>query len=233
MERLVLEILPKSDYEGYKFKGITKKFYGSYPYKVKLANSNINIGSDNRPLYDWFTYGTKQQGEDDEQRLHRLWNVKFVNAYTRHVYFREKNLLDMFMSSFSSIVEEVQGPVSQEHIDVIEKISNTRRDEKELLVIRDRLYYQKYNARITFNPPPRDRSTGWRSWSYSELNKHYTKLQDYVEDILGESNVHKNYNNVYLMRDDYKEVAMYMKLKYPNSIRDITEVIVIENLNNR
>jgi hypothetical protein len=65
------------------------------------------------------------------------------------------------------------------------------------------------------------------------MQQWYRDLQNYVADIVGEENCVLNYNNVYLNADDTKDVAMYMKLKYPNAIRNITKIIVIENLNNR
>ena len=69
--------------------------------------------------------------------------------------------------------------------------------------------------------------------TYAKRFAYLTKLQNFVEDIVGADNCVKNYFNVYLRKEDVEEVAMYMKLKYPDSIQNVTEVIVIENLNNR
>lgn len=232
MEKLPLETLQKSDYPNIDFKGSLKQFYSMYNYKVKLSNNNIDPNSDNRPLYSWFGYSTSLDGESSDERLDRVWKTKFVNSFTRHAYFVEKAHLDKFVKEFKDIIIEVQGPISEDHVQALETVGKQGRNDFEKKVIRDRLYYQKFDSKITFV----SLQTDWRNFSkytWQDIQQHYEKLQNYVEDILGENNVQKSYNNVYLRKEDLKEVAMYMKLKYPDAIKDITEVIVIENLNNR
>lgn len=239
MGRLPLDTIQKTDYPNIEVKGNIKKFYGTYNYKVKLSNSNIDTSGDNRPLYSWFRYySTPGEEQSNEERLDRCWKTKFVNAWTRHAYFEEKKHFDQFMEEFEDIVVEVQGPISQEHVDALEEVNNQRRTTVEQKVIRDRLYYQKFDAKLSFKNLSRQSFPHFNSRSFNNSYwaacvQHMEKLQNYVEDILGPENIHKSYNNVYLRKEDIKEVAMYMKLKYPDVIKNITEVIVIENLNNR
>ena len=217
-----------------------------YPYKARLKSNSVEFSDDNRSLYKWFSYhGDNAPGESDDEKLERVWNTKFVNSFTRHAYFTKKKYLTMFLKDNGDMVDQVMGPISKEHITALQTVASIDKFAYEQKVIRDRLYYTDYNAKITFNPythsdPVPNYNAGRLSrysWSnprdYLKRQKYIIKLQNFVEDIVGEEKCVKNYCNVYLDKADVKEVAMYMKLKYPHAIKNVTEVIVIENLNNR
>jgi len=237
-----LEILRKSDVKGIELKGSLKEWYSQYPYKARLKSNSVEFSDDNRSLYKWFSYhGDNLAGESDDEKLERIWNCKFVNSFTRHAYFSKKKYLTMFLDDNADMVDQVMGPISKEHITALQTVAGISKFDYEQKVIRDRLYYTDYNAKITFHPythtdPVTGRLARY-SWSnprdYIKRQQYVTKLQNFVEDIVGEENCVKNYCNVYLDKTDIKEVAMYMKLKFPDAIRNVTEVIVIENLNNR
>lgn len=230
--------LRKSEVGDAEFKGVTKLFYGEYPYKVKLKANNVDIDNeDNRELYNWFSYhGEPLKGEPDDERLQRIWNCRFVNSFTRHAYFTKKEYLLLFMKKFADRVVEVQGPVSKKHIKALEEVSQIRKSNYEQKAIRDRNYYVDYDAKLTFNPythTPNRTSFYSTPTDYVKQIQYISKLQNFCADIVGPDNCVRNYWNVYLKKQDIKEVAMYMKLKYPDAIKHVTEVIVIENLNNR
>lgn len=241
-----MEILRKSDVKGIELKGSLKEWYSMYPYKARLKSNSVEFSDDNRSLYKWFSYhGDNAPGESDDEKLERVWNTKFVNSFTRHAYFTKKKYLTMFLKDNGDMVDQVMGPISKEHITALQTVASIDKFAYEQKVIRDRLYYTDYNAKITFNPythsdPVPNYNAGRLSrysWSnprdYLKRQKYIIKLQNFVEDIVGEEKCVKNYCNVYLDKADVKEVAMYMKLKYPHAIKNVTEVIVIENLNNR
>ena len=238
-----MKILKKSELGDIELKGTTKLYYSQFPYKVRLNSNSVEFSEDNRSLYKWFAYhGDCLEGETDDQKLERVWRCKFVNSFTRHAYFEKKEYLMAFLKDFGDIVNQVIGPISKKHITALEEISKSR-DTYNLKVIRDRNYYTEYDCKIKFNPykwrEPYSGHFGIRSQvgalaeTYAKRFAYLTKLQNFVEDIVGADNCVKNYFNVYLRKEDVEEVAMYMKLKYPDSIQNVTEVIVIENLNNR
>ena len=242
MRSWTLEILRKSDVKGIELKGSLKEWYSMFPYKARLKSKSVEFSDDNRSLYKWFSYhGDNAPGESDDEKLERVWNTKFVNSFTRHAYFTKKKYLTMFLKDNGDMVDQVMGPISKEHITALQTVASIDKFDYEQKVIRDRLYYTDYNAKITFNPythsDPVTGRFGRYAWSnprdYLKRQKYIIKLQNFVEDIVGEENCIKNYCNVYLDKADVKEVAMYMKLKYPHAIKNVTEVIVIENLNNR
>jgi len=231
-----LQILNPSDYKN-EIKGSIKCFYGKYPYKARLKSNNVALGLVNLEIYEWFRYKPGVEIHTDE--LKRVMGCKFVNSFTRHAYFTEKSYLDEFVNLFEDSIDEIQGPINKDHADALQKVNSQTYNSFEMLAIRDRLYYKNFDARITFNYKPRPRAKGSMYAyprvldSYREMQQWFRDLQNYVADIVGEENCVLNYNNVYLNADDTKDVAMYMKLKYPDAIRNITKIIVIENLNNR
>ena len=232
-----MQILNPSDYKT-EVKGAVKFFYGKYPYKARLKSNNVAIELVNLAIYEWFRY---RQGEEDHtEEMKRVLGCKFVNSFTRHAYFTEKSYLDEFVNLFEHVIDEIQGPVSKDHVDALQKINTQKYNDYEIFTIRDRLYYKEFDARITFNYKPFETTRVGSMYafprvydSYREVKKWYSDLQNYVADIVGEENCVLNYNNVYLNSEETKDVAMYMKLKYPNAIKNITKIIVIENLNNR
>lgn len=260
--RLVLQILKRKDYKDKKIKGIIKEFWGTYPYKVSLEGNNVEITDTllqtYKPIwgkmYQWFQYPDAQAELGSDDGIRRVWNTKFVNSFTRHAYFVEKRDLDNFYSKFSDFILEIQGPISKKHINALDLVRNQSRSDMKQKVIRDRLYYSKFDSRLEFRPT----TTAFRSVygmpgvpygnkgyqrhstilrNYQLDNENYFKLiaelQTFVKNIVGEDNCHLAYNNVYLDKNTIEEVAMYMKLKYAEVKTSITEIIVIKEIGNR
>lgn len=248
-----MQILKRKDYKGKKVKGITKEFWGTYPYKVSLAGNNVELTIDNlehyKPIwgkmYQWFQYPDAQAELGSDDGIRRVWNTKFVNSFTRHAYFVEKRDLDNFYNKFSDFVVEVQGPISKKHIDALALVKNQKHSDIKQKVIRDRLYYSKFDSKLEFRPPrnnfssvygmPGNTGYGRRSYKF-DIEQYYKvleELQTFVKDIVGQDNCHLAYNNVYLDKDTIEEVAMYMKLKYADVKTNITEIIVIKEIGNR
>lgn len=252
--RLVLQILKRKDYKDKVVKGITKKFWGNYPYKVSLAGNNVEITNQNlqtyKPIwgkmYQWFQYPDAQAELGSDEGIRRVWNTKFVNSFTRHAYFVEKKDLDNFYSKFSDNIVELQGPISKKHIDALELVSEKDRSGMKDLVIRDRLYYSKFDSKLEFLPKkvmyasaygmPAGGNTGYRrnyQFDNDRYNELMAELQTFVKNIVGEDDCYLAYNNVYLDKNTIEEVAMYMKLKYADVKTYITEIIVIKEIGNR
>lgn len=252
--RLVLQILKRKDYNDKKVKGIIKEFWGTYPYKVSLAGNNVELTDANlktyKPIwgkmYQWFQYPDAQAELGSDEGIRRVWNTKFVNSFTRHAYFVEKRDLDDFYSKFDDFVVEVQGPISKKHIEALDLVRNQSRTDMKQKVIRDRLYYSKFDSKLEFLPKtimyasaygmPGGGNTGYRrnyQFDNERYNKLMTELQTFVMNIVGEDNCHLAYNNVYLDKNTIEEVAMYMKLKYADVKTSITEIIVIKEIGNR
>jgi hypothetical protein len=256
--RLVLQILKRKDYKDKKIKGITKEFWGTYPYKVSLEGNNVEITDQTlqtyKPIwgkmYQWFQYPDAQAELGSDDGIRRVWNTKFVNSFTRHAYFVEKRDLDNFYSKFSDYIIEIQGPISKKHVNALDLVRNQSRSDIKQKVIRDRLYYSKFDSKLEFLPkkvmyasaygmpgvPYGNTGYGYRR-NYQFDNEQYqklmTELQTFVKDIVGQDNCHLAYNNVYLDKDTIEEVAMYMKLKYADVKTNITEIIVIKEIGNR
>ena len=248
--RLVLQILKRKDYKDKKIKGITKEFWGTYPYKVSLEGNNVEITDANlqtyKPIwgnmYQWFQYPEAQAELGSDDGIRRVWNTKFVNSFTRHAYFVEKRDLDNFYNKFSDFIIEIQGPISKKHVNALDLVRNQSRSDMKQKVIRDRLYYSKFDSRLEFRPNTiayrsmGGGNTGYRR-NYQLDNENYFKLiaelQNFVLNIVGEENCHLAYNNVYLDKNTIEEVAMYMKLKYAEVKTSITEIIVIKEIGNR
>ncbi len=254
--RLVLQILKRKDYKDKKIKGITKEFWGTYPYKVSLEGNNVEITDQTlqtyKPIwgkmYQWFQYPDAQAELGSDDGIRRVWNTKFVNSFTRHAYFVEKRDLDNFYSKFSDYIIEIQGPISKKHVNALDLVRNQSRSDIKQKVIRDRLYYSKFDSKLEFLPKkvmyasaygmpgvPYG-NTGYRR-NYQFDNEQYqklmTELQTFVKNIVGEDECHLAYNNVYLDKNTIEEVAMYMKLKYADVKTYITEVVVIKEIGNR
>lgn len=114
------------------------------------------------------------------------------------------------------------------------------------LVIRDRLYYSKFDSKLEFLPKkvmyasaygmPAGGNTGYRrnyQFDNDRYNELMAELQTFVKNIVGEDDCYLAYNNVYLDKNTIEEVAMYMKLKYADVKTYITEIIVIKEIGNR
>jgi len=238
--------LKRKDYEGISVKGTVKKFYNQYPYKASIAGNNVEIVPNFKSfldkqlpsmqeMYKWFLYG------ESDTSLERAWNTRLVNGFTRHAYFTEKEFLDEFVGKFAHMISEIQGPLSDRHIEVLDQVSNQPYSAYNKTVLRDRVYYEKYDAKIEFEPPRvyRFRQQGAYGLpgiyrvDQAQFDEHMSMLQNYVLDILGAEQCKLAYNNVYLSRDNVEEVALYMKLKHPGTIKCITETIVIKEIGNR
>lgn len=250
--RLVLQILKRKDYKDKKVKGIIKEFWGTYSYKVSLAGNNVELTDTDLQsfrniwgkMYQWFQYPDAQAELGSDDGIRRVWNTKFVNSFTRHAYFVEKRDMDNFYSKFSDFIVEIQGPISKKHVEALDLVRNQSRTDMKQKVIRDRLYYSKFDSKLEFHPPRNNfrsvygmsGNTGYGR-SYKFNNEQYyalmKELQTFVMNIVGEDNCHLAYNNVYLDKNTIEEVAMYMKLKYADVKTTITEIIVIKEIENR
>jgi|TARA_B110000977_G_scaffold195957_2_gene275417 hypothetical protein len=246
-ERLVLQPLIREDYADIIVKGTVKKFYNQYPYKASITGNSVQV-TDNivsfksdatmQELYQWFSYGWLQ---DSDKAIERSWNTRLVNGFTRHAYFTQKEFLDEFVEKFANMISEIQGPLSDRHIEALDQVSDQPYSAYNKTVLRDRVYYEKFDTKIEFEPP---KVQGYRRQGayglpgiyridHAHFDEHMSMLQNYVLDILGVEHCKLAYNNVYLSKDSVEEVSMYMKLKHPGSIKCITETIVIKEIGNR
>ena len=244
---LVLLPLKRKDYEGISVKGTVKKFYNQYPYKASIAGNSVEV-SDNifsfkttatmQELYQWFSYGWLQ---DSNKAIERTWNTRLVNGYTRHAYFTQKEFLDEFVEKFAHMISEIQSPLSDRHIEALDQVSDQPYSAYNKTVLRDRVYYEKFDTKIEFESP---KVRGYQNQGiyglpgiyrvdHEHFDEHMSMLQNYVLDILGAEQCKLAYNNVYLSKDNVEEVALYMKLKHPGTIKCITETIVIKEIGNR
>ena len=198
-----MKILKKSELGDIELKGTTKLYYSQFPYKVRLNSNSVESSEDNRSLYKWFAYhGDCLEGETDDPKLERVWRCKFVNSFTRHAYFEKKEYPMAFLKDFGDIVNQVIGPISKKHITALEEISKSR-DTYNPKVIRDRNYYTEYDCKIKFNPTNGENllvvilelgvQIGTLAETYAKRFAYLTKLQNFVEDIVGADNCVKNY----------------------------------------
>lgn len=224
------DILDRDDYD-VPVVGSTKIFWGQYPYKAKIKGNNIVVDDNtkNVSIYQYFSYN---QNKHDEEKIKMIWNSKFVNSFHRHAYFADKNHLDDFVNSFPSLVEKLEGPISEDHKEALYIIDDQKKSDKEQIAIRSRLYYKEFDSKIKFKTPAVNyrQPYTYQRMSWRDEYKHYRDMHQKVVDILGEDRTAFAYNNTYLKSEDINDLLVWLKLKAPDSVQAITKIRLVENL---
>lgn len=225
------DILNRDDYD-VPVVGSTKIFWGSYPYKAKIKGNNINLEDNKTSTPSIYAYFSYHQNKDDEEKIKMIWNSKFVNSFHRHAYFADKDHLDDFVNTFASKIQQLEGPISEDHKEALYVIDDQKHSDKEQIAIRNRLYYKEFDSKIKFKTPAINyrQPYTYQRMSWRDEYKHYRDMHQKVVDILGEDRTAFAYNNTYLKSEDIDDLLVWLKLKAPDSVQAITKVRLVENL---
>lgn len=224
-ERLVLDILQRSDYKN-TVHGSDKVYYGQYPYRVKLKDNEITA--------DWkvtadvmsFTGGSWE----------RKFGTKIVNNWTKNYYFTGKALLDSFVNHIGhSNVDHISGPISDHHVDMLEKVQQQNKHGSHIHIIKGNKYFNQYDMKLIWKYPRNtdlrkrpalfpQNTTMWNTDFYAE---YYDRMGKSITDVCDS----RYYDcNVYFNKEDLEDIEFFCKLKHGDVISSRVEVIVIDNL---
>ena len=203
--------------------GSDRIFYGSYPYKVKLHDNNINYcwRSENN-IRSWFSDPANRRIKFDIKRAD--WSM------SRNYYFLTKTSLDTFVTEFTNDIEYISGPISNKHVDALNIVNSQNSFGYNRYCIKGNNYFHDYDMKLTWK---------WNAihqfpaaWlTYDDLKKHRVHcdtLGNTVKEISNNARWHER--NVYINSNDLEEIEFFIKLRHGDIIDHTVEVLLIENM---
>lgn len=213
-----METLNRSDYT-VPVLGSDKIYYGAYPYRAKLKDNEITASWEvTADILSW-----RNSGEDSYRRR---FGSKSVSNWTKNYYFNSKDLLDSFVDHVGNdTVEHISGPVSDFHIEMLEKIMKQNRHGSKVHVIKGNKYFNKYDMKLVWQYPYR--STETINGTRMSVSAYFDKLGKSIEGVCDSRYYDRN---VYFNKENLEDIEFFCKLKYGDIISSRVEVIVIDNL---
>lgn len=212
-------------YHNIEILGSDRIYYNHYPYKAALIDNQIryNVGRA-LEIYDWLD---NVGGKD----------TKFKSGVTRHLYFKDINKLYFFMEMFEDQIHNVQGPISDKHIEYLfERKHNTERHNpnfREEIIIRKTKWHNTYDCKVWVGTKLKYRdymTTGIGSTDYSkEVVKVRRETMQTIEGMVDKSRKHR-WNFIYCDSKYAEDIHFYVKLKHPEAFLVITKALVEEKL---
>lgn len=209
--------------------GSEKIYYKKYPYKIKLLGSGIIYNQTSWfNILRWF-----YNGEQDNPHINSL-STKIVNSVNRCIYFKTKERLDDFYSRFKTDIEEIYGPISDEHIDALRLVNSKSGYDYEQYVIKENNFFNSYDGKIILNYPSINyfQSPSFLSTYHSNFQAYYQDLWETVDSI-APNKTRYYYRNIYINHDEIEDVEFYLKLKKGDVVQSKVKVLLVKNLFNR
>jgi len=197
-------------------------YYGSYPYKVKMKGNGISYSwSSVRDIIEW------QSGGD---KFERRWNMKTVQTWSKIHYFKKLSVLEDFVNTFHSEVDEIYGPLNQDHVDALKIINQEQRYAEEIHVIKENYYFNEYDMKLVWKFPFLTSNSSIYSTAsgYKRTLDFWEKLGSSVRDMT-DNNSRWHMSNCYIKQTDLQDIEFYVKLKFGDVIDQRVKVIKIEN----
>ena len=173
-------------------------YFGKYPYRVTL----------NRTLANW----------QDYQDMHLEFSMfiqdnctgnfrRLFNRYTQRLYLSSWDDLNTIYNWYGSDISEVNGPVSQNHCDILS-------DPTQTYAHKPNGFFRKYNTRFELVP-------NWKI-PFSERRQMVNDITDTLKQLVSDLKISREYSRSryncvsYMQYDEYLEALPFIKLSYPN-----------------
>ena len=195
-----------------------KIYFDDYFYRVRTKGAYVYHDIElHENISMWFT----QYGED---QFREHWSNK-----GRSFYLPDYHMLEAFVNTWSDIIDEVTGPINQNHLDILLDADDDYSFRTEF---RDKKYYGKYAHKleftVLFQPNIKQRSGGFDSLgTFIEIDKivsaqtndykWYTKPTRYSGRMY--------YNFLYLKEEDYNIVLTMLLLTHKSLISTKVKVV--------
>ena len=229
-----MEELSRDDYSP-TIVGSDRIYYKQYPYKVALIDTNVSYDVTRAlEMLDWWEMIGKE-------------NVKFVSNLTRHFYFKYKKDLNFFIDMFADQVNEIKGPVSQQHVVFLQQVNQNMIDNKKHhhfhghveLVIRNKLWHKEYDLKVEVGMPRifgngkyiRSGNTGYGRRPNIHRNREQLRsnVKDTCKDIVDKYR-DSRWNYFYCDSMHIDDIKMFVKLKHPDARLHLSKALVEKNL---
>ena len=210
-------------------------YYGKFPYKIVFNNRLINESIPNNAGIDSFDHDLEFEFRDFASNFNNFYRMMFNSS--RRIYFSDYNDLTSTLAMYGDWVEQVQGPISDNHIDLLYT------DGLDL-VVKTTPFYKKYDYKLeiyasyyairnlwlsapSFNSSAPSGKNQWKNQMREDLeNFVFTlKAQDFDSKINYGS--FGSYHNavVFFTEQDYQDILTFKKLTVPDFRTRITKVI--------
>lgn len=227
-----IQALNRRDYKQ-RIHGSDRIFYGKYPYKVALIDTNINYDITRMlEMLDWW----EMIGRD---------NCKFVSNLTRHFYFKTVKDLDFFVSLFADQIKIIKAPISNNHVQFLIDVNDNMIEHKKHyhyhgdieLIIRNKLWHGEHDMKVEVGRAIRS----FPAWQYSAGNTGYgakkgpttIEMQQTVKETckgIVDKYRDSRWNYFYCDSKYADDIKMFVKLKHPNARLHLCKALVEKNL---
>jgi hypothetical protein len=229
-------VLESSISQDFAVKPSASIYYGKYPYKITLDNTLVNEsipdGTDIR-LFDHELYFEFKDFAKNFNNLYKL----MLNG-KRRIYVSDYQDFYSTLSMYGDWIAEIQGPVSDEHIDMLYK---TDLD----LVVKTSPYYNKYEYKLEIFASYYAIRNLWLSTTAigngvpTATHQWKTQMKEDLENFI-ETLEAQNFNTkisygsygsyhnavIFFTQNDYNDILTFKKLIVPDFRTRITKVII-------
>jgi hypothetical protein len=229
-------VLESSVSEDYTVRPSASIYYGKYPYKItfddQIVNKSIPEGTDFR-LFDHELYF---EFRDFAKNFNNFY--KLILQGKRRIYISDYQDFTSTLGMYGDWVSEVQGPVSDDHIDMI---YTTDLD----LVVKTSPYYNKYEYKLEIFASYYAIRNLWLSTTaigngvptatHQWKTQMKEDLENFIETLKAQNfntkisyGSYGSYHNavIFFTQNDYNDILTFKKLIVPDFRTRITKVII-------
>ena len=187
-------------------------YYGDRPYKAVLDikfPTEALVGESKR--YHWWSWVDIVR---KQCAYLGMTNVRTQGRFPKlHLYFYEKEGIDMIIKHFKDRVLSISGPISKNHLDLIYS--------KRHFKVRDKLFFNKYPMRVDVGIP-------WRKYglrSYAQRRQIIHEVREFVRDNLDEGRLSStNWRCTFFSdQEEAKHILPFVALQWPDTEVEYTD----------
>lgn len=195
-------------------------YYGCYPYRVELEGHTFD---NRRNLRDF-----KREVEDFMEDFEIFDFRTYISANAQRFYFRYKDDLVSYIGFYHKYIKNIRGPMDSDHLDQLYEPNLT-------LNVRDKLYYGKYDSKVSF-------TNKWSTYSrfISPFSKNYSQRLKAMEEEISEiinfvgqnvsqikvTSYRPYHTNFFCTYDEIKDIVPFIELQGYSLALDITKCLL-------
>lgn len=183
---------------------------------------------DNGISYSWASVRDIIDWQSDGEMFERKWNMKTIQSWAKIHYFKKLSVLEDFVDTFHNEIDEIYGPINQQHVDALELVNKEQNYGSSKHVIKENNYFNEFDMKLIWKYP--FLSSGYtNATGFKKTSDHWDALGEAVRDMT-EDNSRWYMRNCYIKETDLEDIEFFVKLKFGDVIDQRVKVIKIENM---